>query len=1109
MKKKTNNSKDQTMDNFIGYYLNNKESTSENKFNELEFRFGTRSHSKKILKPDFDNVVKKLRSMNFTTNDNGEYLLRMNNEFVSREGKVIISNIRTEIEGFEVIRKYCQVENLQTLLNNELYNKYVRFNKKEYAKTPEGDQIRPFDVDDFQFRITYQTEETITSPSIIDNIVQSWEGTRKMFRYIKRYRFVHNDLPIYCDLSIVKSSKKQQQRPYHPIMTYTMEESNVFHENETYEIEIELDESKLDDYTHDEIIKKTKQAVKYILCGLQETNYPVSYNDMDGILEEYMTMIHGPNEKHYMRRVYPKHFIGPSTYTLQYENIQPLENDKTIPNIRNQYTVTDKADGSRALLYVCKKGKLYFIDSNMKVQFTGCVTKEKRLFQSLVDGEFITHNKAGTFINLFALFDLYYINGESKRHLKFVEYDVVTTTETEKKTKPKSSRILELRKFVSFLQAESITNSAYPLRIEMKHFEISKDTDDIFSLCKKMMKRINDVSYEYITDGLVFTPAQESLPKTKNRVTWEYSFKWKPPQYNTIDFLVNTVKDETTQDIVQTEYGKGGILSSIKKYKTLHLSCGYNRKMHGFVNPCESVFQNESIPSIDKTEFNNVPMLFYPTTPYDERAHICNIEVREDELGRLQMMCEEDDVIDDNTIVEFKYVSENEKDWKWVPLRVRYDKTAQLRSGVKNFGNAYHVANSNWKTIHNPITEQMLSTGKNISSQSLDDDVYYNRMKGETHTRSLRDYHNLVVKKHLIDTVAQPGNTLIDFAVGKAGDFPKWINSRLSFIYGIDFSRDNIENQINGACVRYLKKKSEYRNIPYTVFLHGDSSKNIRNGEAIFSERHKSINNAIFGEGPKDKTALGNGIYNVYGKGHDGFQISSCQFAIHYFFENPFKLKQFIENVSTCTLVGGYFIGTCYNGSEVFEKLIKKKKGESVSLFDGSHKLWEIVKEYDTEKFNADASSIGLAVDVYQESINQYIREYLVHFPYFIQLMNDYGFELYDSNEKKRTLVKKGLSSFRAIFQQMKNAVDNGEIKEKDIGKANDMSDSEKEISFLNSAFIFKKIRNVNVKDVIFDMTLYHSTKEDEEEITPEDGKNEYKLKIKNRNRRVKLRILE
>ena len=102
--------------------------------------------------------------------------------------------------------------------------------------------------------------------------------------------------------------------------------------------------------------------------------------------------------------------------------------------------------------------------------------------------------------------------------------------------------------------------------------------------------------------------------------------------------------------------------------------------------------------------------------------------------------------------------------------------------------------------------------------------------------------------------------------------------------------------------------------------------------------------------------------------------------------------------------------------------------------------------------------------------------------------MNDYGFELYDSNEKKRTLVKKGLSSFRAIFQQMKNAVDNGEIKEKDIGKANDMSDSEKEISFLNSAFIFKKIRNVNVKDVIFDITLYHSTKEDEEEITPEDG---------------------
>ena len=47
-------------------------------------------------------------------------------------------------------------------------------------------------------------------------------------------------------------------------------------------------------------------------------------------------------------------------------------------------------------------------------------------------------------------------------------------------------------------------------------------------------------------------------------------------------------------------------------------------------------------------------------------------------------------------IVEFKYEINNEPQWRWKPIRVRYDKTAELRRGERNYGNAYHVANSNW-----------------------------------------------------------------------------------------------------------------------------------------------------------------------------------------------------------------------------------------------------------------------------------------------------------------------------------------------------------------------------------------------------------------------------
>ena len=39
---------------------------------------------------------------------------------------------------------------------------------------------------------------------------------------------------------------------------------------------------------------------------------------------------------------------------------------------------------------------------------------------------------------------------------------------------------------------------------------------------------------------------------------------------------------------------------------------------------------------------------------------------------------EEGEVIEDNMIVEFKYDVDDNYMWRWKPLRVRYDKTAQL-----------------------------------------------------------------------------------------------------------------------------------------------------------------------------------------------------------------------------------------------------------------------------------------------------------------------------------------------------------------------------------------------------------------------------------------------
>ena len=48
-----------------------------------------------------------------------------------------------------------------------------------------------------------------------------------------------------------------------------------------------------------------------------------------------------------------------------------IDIDSSMPNINKPYTVTDKADGERKLLFISNVGKIYLIDTNMKIQFTG------------------------------------------------------------------------------------------------------------------------------------------------------------------------------------------------------------------------------------------------------------------------------------------------------------------------------------------------------------------------------------------------------------------------------------------------------------------------------------------------------------------------------------------------------------------------------------------------------------------------------------------------------------------------------------------------------------------------------------------------------------------
>ena len=108
--------------------------------------------------------------------------------------------------------------------------------------------------------------------------------------------------------------------------------------------------------------------------------------------------------------------------------------------------------------------------------------------------------------------------------------------------------------------------------------------------------------------------------------------------------------------------------------------------------------------------------------------------------------------------------------------------------------------------------------------------------------------------------------------------------------------------------------------------MNGNASVNVRDLSGIVSDKGKQITNAVFGKGSKNAAELGKGVYRQYGIGRDGFDVCSVQFAIHYMFHTPQTLNQFLRNVSETTKVGGYFIGTSYDGRKVFDMLKGKKQ---------------------------------------------------------------------------------------------------------------------------------------------------------------------------------------
>jgi SAM-dependent methyltransferase len=359
------------------------------------------------------------------------------------------------------------------------------------------------------------------------------------------------------------------------------------------------------------------------------------------------------------------------------------------------------------------------------------------------------------------------------------------------------------------------------------------------------------------------------------------------------------------------------------------------------------------------------------------------------------------------------------------------------------FGNSQFTANDIFKAINLPVTEEMITTGNvpiNISQDDPNKKSYYLRDLNNNSKRErfqYQNFHNHYIKYQLLyfsspsylnEYKSGVHGKLLDLCCGKGVDINKIKRAKYAEIVGMDIDHKNIKEAIEWYknMVPFPKPKASY--------FRGDSGKLIWPVQSC-------------GETEAEKIKTREYIPTKY-----LFDTISLQFCFHYFFENEISLRTVIQNMNDNLKIGGFVIGTTFDGERLYEQL---KNNEFISGKTSSGEvMWKIEKKFSGTKlvFNNKKPNFGKKIDVFVKTIGVVHPEYLVNFNYLDTIMEEYGFS--------KVLIKPFEDYYNELIDG-KNLMDLTDKElEKDIEVAKKMNQDEKRFSFISSGFIYKKEKN-------------------------------------------------
>jgi hypothetical protein len=302
------------------------------------------------------------------------------------------SNARATIRGTGAIQEYCET------------NVMTSCSMMQKSRIPDAPKVIVHDYD-IAFRVSREVE---LSGDRKRAVLENQQKKQKLFRKKRRYSFLYPKFPgLRIDLTQVKQSRTESR---------SVLQSKVLKSAEWYEIEIELDnDAPLSESVLKNAPRQMFNLMNVIIKVITKSDRILSKSKTLRVITNYLTLVHSKkfaNLSEIVERDPKSIFLTYQPVTLEQTNLMSKERLGTT-SVLQDYTVTEKADGERALIFVDSDECVYMLNNRMLLrQLTGTAPG---MGNTLLDAEFIHKDKFGEILNMLAVFDVYFMKGNDVR----------------------------------------------------------------------------------------------------------------------------------------------------------------------------------------------------------------------------------------------------------------------------------------------------------------------------------------------------------------------------------------------------------------------------------------------------------------------------------------------------------------------------------------------------------------------------------------------------------------------------------------------------------------------------------------------------------------------